>query len=254
MLGCHTACSPTRQLPQQQDFESGLPSGWTTGSPAISVTNEQAYTGTRSLKISSHAGRGRHYLSYDLRRLPQPVDTLYGSAMVYLEGAAASGDFTLVQAEGEPKPESGAPAGVSVAYRGRIDGRYDHLMANYDTLGKSPWRTDCWKQPAFDPATAQPPAPEYRLPKNKWACLRWHFDTRQNHLAFWLNDVPLAQIEVNQVGDGCLAQDQKGIWYGPAAFEWLHLGIEQYHASAAARTLYVDDLAIDTHPTSCPQH
>lgn len=254
LLGCHTACSSSRQLPQQQDFENGLPHGWSVGSQAISVTGEQAYSGHHSLKISSGAGRGRHYLSYDLRQLPQPTDNLYGAAMVYLKDGPAGGDFTLVQAEGGPKPESGAPRDISVAYRARVDGRHDHLMANYDTRGQSPWGTDCWKQPAFDPASSQPPEPEYRLPKNEWACLRWHFDARENRLAFWLNDVPLNQIEVQQTGDGCLAQDQQGIWHGPEAFEWLHLGIEQYHANAAARTLYVDDLAVDTRPTACPRH
>jgi hypothetical protein len=253
LLGCHTGCSLTNdQLPQQLDFEASLPPGWTYGSKAVSVTAEQVYSGGHSLKISSQNGRGRHYLSYDLRRLPQPANELYGTAMVFLDGKVAGGDFTLVQAEGGPKTESGAPSDVSVAYRVRVDGRHDHLMANYDTPGKSPWGTDCWKQPDFDPAT--PPAPEYRLPKNEWACLRWFFDARNNRLAFWLNDVPLHQIEINQTGDGCMAQDQKGVWHGPAAFEWLHLGIEQYHANAAAHTLFLDDLVIDTRPTACPVH
>lgn len=253
LLGCHTACSLTpRQLPQKLDFETGLPPGWSMDSTGLSITDEQSFNGDHSLKIAGQAGRARHYLSYDLKRLPQPVDRLYGAAMVYLDGSAAGGDFTLVQAEGAAKPESGAPGGVSVAYRARIDGRHDHLMANYDTRGKSPWRTDCWKQPAFDPA--KPPAPEYRLPKNQWACLRWFFDARNNQLTFWLNDAPLHQIEVNQTGDGCMAQDQRGVWHGPAHFEWLHLGIEQYHASAAAHTLYVDEVAVDTQPMGCPAH
>jgi hypothetical protein len=249
-LGCHTACSPLPHLPQQQDFEAGLPAGWTTDSKAVSVTRERAYSGERSLKISGKAGSGRHYLSYDLRRLPQPADQLYGAAMVYLDKGGSGGDFTLVQAEGAPRPESGAPADISVMYRARIDGRHDHLMANYDTRGKSAWNTDCWKQPAFGVNT--PPAAEYRLPAGQWVCLRWHFDAINNRLAYWLNDKPLTQIEVNGSGDGCIGQDQQGRWYGPAAFERLHLGMEQYHADAGARTLYLDDIAVDTRPVDCP--
>ena len=110
-----------------------------------------------------------------------------------------------------------------------------------------------WKQPAFDPATNTPPAPEYRLPKNQWACLRWHFDTRQNRLAFWLNDVALTQITVDQTGDGCVAQDELDIWRGPGDFRWLRVGVEQYHPDAGARTLFVDDITIDDKPVSCSQ-
>lgn len=252
--GCAACSLPTHRLPQQQNFETGLPAGWTASGTGVAVSGDRAYSGGQSLRITSLAGRGRHYLSYDLRSLAEPADELYGTAMVYLADTGG-GDFTLVQAEGRPQPESGAPPDTTVAYRARVDGRHDHLMANYDTFGGAkPWGTDCWKQPAFDPASGTPPAPAYRLPKNQWACLRWHFDARRNRLEFWLNDAPLAQIQVNQTGDGCIAQDQQGIWHGPAAFDWLHLGIEQYHRGAGAHTVYVDDLAVDSQPTSCPAH
>jgi hypothetical protein len=250
--GCASSSLSTHRLPQQQNFETGLPPGWVASPTGVSVSSDRAFSGGHSLKITSQAGRGRHYISYDLQQLPEPAEELYGTAMLYLE-STGGGDFTLVQAEGGPKPESGAPGDASVAYRARVDGRHDHLMANYDTRGsRKPWGTDCWKQPAFDPATATAPAADYLLPKNEWACLRWHFDARRNQLEFWLNDSPLTQIRVDQTGDGCLAQDQNGIWHGPAAFEWLHLGVEQYHAGAGAHTLYLDNMTVDTQPTRCP--
>jgi len=165
------------------------------------------------------------------------------------------GDFTFIQASGNPKPESGAPESTSVMYRGRLDGRHDHFMANYDTWvdednnGSTDWLTDCWKHPAGNGAT-QPPT-EYLLPKNEWACVQWHYDSNNNEMVFWLNETELTQIHIQQTGDGCVANTQDGMWIAPASFSELKLGIEQYHDTAKSRTLYIDDIVIDNSPVEC---
>lgn len=134
-------------------------------------------------------------------------------------------------------------------YRGRVDGRNDHFMANYDTWNPAEnWKTDCWKHPQN---INQPPA-DYLIPKNTWACVQWHFDASKNTLQFWLDGKELSQIQVVDQGDGCGANTQNGIWWGPESFSDIRLGIEQYHGHATTRTMYIDDIAIDNRVVSCP--
>jgi hypothetical protein len=178
---------------------------------------------------------------------------MYGRMMINLSSQNSNGgDFTFIQADGGPRTGSGAPAGTSVMYRGRVDGGNDHFMGNYETWldnngdNQNEWSTDCWKHPST-------PTPQnYLIPKDQWACVQWHFDASANTLKFWLNKNELTQIQVVNMGDGCVANSQNGAWTGPQAFQNIRLGVEQYHGNSRPRTMYIDDIAIDDRVVSCP--
>lgn len=227
------------------DFEGGSLASWDVSGNAV-LSSEQAYSGDTSVKVTGAGGSyNRNYLSLDLNQYPAAQQTLYGRMMVYLtDQNSTSGDFTFVQADGSPKSVSNAPSSVNVMYRMRLDGRYDHMFANYDTFPN--WDTDCWAHPPFDPA------PEYRMPKNEWACVEWHFDAAADEMMFWRDGTHLTGIDVSKTGDGCGAQTQSGVWYAPQEFSVLHVGVEQYHDGIPPRTMYIDDVQVSDRYIGCP--
>lgn len=182
----------------------------------------------------------------DLAGLGNASQQLYGRMMVHLTDQNSNGgDFTFVQADGPAKNTNGASPGTTAMYRARVDGRDDHFMANYDTNNN--WSTDCWKHPT------SPPASQYLIPKNQWACVEWHFDAEANELVYYVNGNELTQIRVKGMGDGCVGNAEGGVWRGPQHFAKLHLGIEQYHGSSRARTMFIDDVQVDDRYIGCPE-
>lgn len=208
------------------------------------------------MKITSPGGSYHsNNLVHNLTSVSGLGESMYGRMMINLSNQnSLGGDFTFIQADGPPRAGSGAPAGTSVMYRGRLDGRNDHFMANYETWldanndGNNEWNTDCWKHPA----NISPPPQNYLIPKDQWACVQWHFDGSANTLKFWLNENELSQLQVVGNGDGCVANTQNNVWWAPQSFNNIRLGIEQYHGSSRARTMYIDDIAIDDRVVPCP--
>ena len=118
-------------------------------------------------------------------------------------------------------------------------------MANYDTSPDSSWKTDCWSH------VGNPPV----VPKDAWACVEWHFDSTANELAYWLNGQLLSVSVKNKTstsGGGCVAATQTNLWTGPAKFDTLQLGANQYKATDKPRKLYIDDVVVDTQRVGCP--
>lgn len=173
---------------------------------------------------------------------------MYGRMMIRVNTPSGSGgDFTFAQAEGTPKASTGAPADTTVMYRYRVDGRSGNLMSNYDTWidangdGATDWLTDCW-----DHSTT-------KMPTDQWACVEWHFDTEANELMYWLNGTEITALHVQGMGEGCVnSNSQNDEWTAPEDFLTLHLGIEQYHSGVPARTMYIDDVVVDSRPIGCP--
>jgi len=276
LTGCqqdNTATTATCAANVCENFESNQLADRWHASERVSLSKEQVYSGRQALKVeATGAGYNRSYLSLDLtpeNGLDQPHQ-VYGRMMMYLQGDnALGGDFTFIQADGPARAASGAPENTVVNYRGRLDGRFDHFMGNYDTRidadgdGKTEWLTDCWQHPEFEyhgagAADNVAPAKPYLIPHDQWSCVQWHFNADQNRLAFWLNGEELSALTIdangagNGTGDGCIDPNtQAGAWTGPAYFSQLHIGAEQYHKTTLARTLYVDDLAIGSSMPSC---
>lgn len=184
----------------------------------------------------------------DLNDFADVQNQLYGRMMIWVNTPAGNGgDFTFAQAEGLPKASTGAPEDTTVMYRYRVNGPNGNVMANYDTWvdangdGSTDWLTDCW-----DHSTK-------KLPTAQWACVEWHFDSKANELKYWLNGEELTELHVMGSGEGCVnADSQGGEWTAPEDFLKLHLGIEQYHPTAPARTVYVDDVVVDDRAIGCP--
>lgn len=227
------------------DFEAGSLASWDVSGNAV-LSTEEAYSGDTSVKVTGEGGSyNRNFLTLDLDQFPAAQKTLYGRMMVYLTGQnSTSGDFTFVQADGAPKAVSNAPSSVNVMYRMRLDGRHDHIFANYDTYPN--WDTDCWAHPTFDPS------PQYVMPKDEWACVEWHFDAAADEMMFWRDGTHLNEIDVSKMGDGCLGPDQDNFWYAPQEFSVLHVGVEQYHEGIPSRTMYIDDVQVSDRYIGCP--
>lgn len=243
------------------DFEGRdeLPGGWRASNEnTVLISTEHTYSGQHALKVTgAGGGYNQNFLIHDLAGVPELGEAMHGRMMVRLgSDNAQGGDFTFIQADGRSRAESGAPENTSVMYRGRVDGREDHVMANYDTWsddgsGQTAWLTDCWSHPE----AITPPLQEYLLPKNEWACVQWHFDANANSLKFWLNDNELSEITVVNTGDGCLdTSTQDEVWWGPESFSAIRLGIEQYHDTSKPRVMYIDDIVIDTRAVDCPRN
>ncbi|WP_075184614.1 hypothetical protein [Teredinibacter haidensis] len=223
----------------------------------ISLSSLQSHTGKQSLQITASGnGYNTNFLDIDLADIADLQTQLYGRMFVYLSGEnALNTDFTLVQASGTSKQHSGIPSDTTVMYRGRIDGRNDHVMANYDTWvdrnqdGITDWLTDCWKHPNADGSA--PPPQHYLFPKNEWSCVQWYFNSKTNEMRFWLNKSELTELQIKNRGDGCLGNVQMGQWTGPESFTQLSVGIEQYHSTAKPKTLYIDNLVVDDSPIPC---
>lgn len=233
------------------DFEAASIQTWSVSGQTV-LSTEQAYSGSKSVKVSgAGGGYNRNFLTLNLNQYSDAQKSLYGRMMVYLSDQnSRGGDFTFVQAEGAPKSVSNAPSSVNVMYRMRLDGRFDHIFANYDTYPN--WSTDCWAHPPFNAETNTPPAADYLMPKNQWACVEWHFDADADEMMFWRDSSELADIHVNKTGDGCVSAQQQNVWYAPQKFANLHIGIEQYHDTSKARTMYVDDVQISDRYIGCP--
>lgn len=226
---------------------------------SISLSDEHANSGTHSIKIvSAGGGYNRAFLTMDLSKTPPLQQEMFGRMMVYLSDEnAKGGDFTFLQAEGStPKEESGAPEGTTSMYRGRLDHRYDHIFTNYDTFfdddddDENDWETDCWKQPPNIPSN--PPPEAYIIPKNQWVCIQWHIKQSSNHIDIAVNETSLQNIRVYDTGHGCVnSETQDGKWYAPQQFERLHVGIEQYAEDSLPRTIYIDDIIMDSNLVMC---
>ena len=213
----------------------------------VAVSTERAFAGDYSLKISATGGAyNRNFISLKLEG--ELSEQLFGRMMLWIDNPGGhGGDFTFAQTDGQAKPSSGAPAGTQVFYRYRIAGtqRPGTLMANYDTQAKPsapPWRTDCWDHSSTP------------LPREAWACVEWQFNTKNNELRYWLNGEEVKDIHVRSHGEGCLVNTtQDGKWLAPQAFSTLHLGLEQYHSSAPARTIFIDEVVVNTKYIGCPE-
>ncbi len=224
----------------------------------MTLSTEHAYSGNTSIKIVSGGGGYNHgFLSMDLATFPALQQEMFGRIMLYVtDENANAGDFTFLQAEGYwPQPESGAPPGTHIMYRGRIDRRYDHVFANYDTWidenldNVSDWPTDCQKHPTI---TEAGPPPLYVMPKNEWVCVQWHMKRSTDHIDISLNETHLIGIRVNGNGNGCANNTtQGGVWFAPQKFEFVNVGIEQYSEDALPRTVYIDDIIMDSRLVEC---
>jgi|GEM_PF-2848343 len=233
-----------------EDFEeASLNSRWTSVGAAV-LTSEEKLSGGKSLKISGAGGGGNtNGVNLDLSQFASLTKNHYGRLMLKTPVVSENaGDFTFVEASGPANILATTRLSESnrAIYRARVDGAHESFMGNYDTAPYGAPLTDCWSHDNYVP-----------VPKDTWACFEWRFDATTNTLTYWLNGTKLGMSVKDKAPGtggvaGCAGHPLDDIWSGPASFDKLHIGIDQYHTTSKPRTLYVDDVVVDTERVNCP--
>jgi hypothetical protein len=154
--------------------------------------------------------------------------------MVWLETPAANGvHWTMLAGDGPVPSRSGVRA--SYRYGGQWGGK---MMANYDTSGAS---TDCWQHS------------ETAMPIGKWACVTFRLDGKANVMELAMDGKAVADLRVDQKGQGCLGHDLGDVWLGPdfSSSARASVGWESYQMDVG-HAMYIDDVVLDDAPIACP--
>jgi len=216
---------------------------------AVSVVEEQKFLGLKSAKFTTEMQSGGKTAYIELAStsvFPVPNNMFYGRMMFRLESAPTqSVHWTFIQAGGViPGQQYHAiyryggqhPVTQGTTFVG------NQLMANYDTpdsySGTGP-SSDCWHH-----------ANGTVVPVGRWSCVEWQFDGPNNTLRMWLDGKALDDLTVVGRGEGCVHQPATFPWTAPN-FDRLSVGWESYQGDSA-RTLYIDNIVIDTKPIGCP--
>lgn len=238
-----------------ESFASGDKPGapWTVteNSGTVVVDQSRAFSGKQSIKFSTTGSA--NYKSVliahpDVNLLRGGSDIVYGRMMFWLE-SAPTGDvhWTFIAGEG---PVPGQPYRASLRYGGQhpiVNGGTfvgSQLMANYET-------PDIYATPPVGPATdCWQHSQQKVVPVGKWSCVMWSFDTANDEMRFWLDGTELADLHVIKKGEGCVNQPMDYVWDAPEIAK-MYVGWESYQ-SDDSRTMWIDDVVIDTKPIACP--
>jgi hypothetical protein len=246
-------CASARFCEDFESYTTGMaPSGsWRArvNRGAVSVVEEQKFLGLKSAKFTTEmnsSGKTAYIELASTNVFPVPGNMFYGRMMFRLESAPSTAvHWTFIQAGGVIPGQSyhsiyryggQHPVNQNMTFVG------NQLMANYDTpdsySGTGP-SSDCWLH-----------ANGTVVPVARWACAEWQFDGPNNTLRFWLDGKALDDLTVVGRGEGCVHQSATFPWTAPN-FDRLSLGWESYQGDSA-RTLYIDNVVLDTKPIGCP--
>jgi hypothetical protein len=240
------------------DFESfangtkpGAPWSASEISGTVAIDETRAFGGTRSVKFTTTGTASYKSVLIahpNVAALRGSSEIVYGRMMFRLE-SAPTGDvhWTFVAGEGQVP---GQTYRATLRYGGQHPitngGTFvgSQLMANYETpdvhamppLGPA---TDCWQH-----------ADQRVVPVGRWACAAWAFDSANDAMRFWLDGAELADLHVAKKGEGCVNQPADYVWDAPDVSKML-LGWESYQTDET-RTIWIDDVVIDTKPIACP--
>jgi len=256
--GCSSNPAPPAAFHEDfEGYQAGQVSGavWaveTSPGATVAVDTSQARSGGKSVRLHTPAGIGTKTAFIRLARaggLPAAGNAFFGRMMVRLESAPDASDpavhWTFIQAGGVVP---GKTYRALYRYGGQhpvTDGsRFvgNQLMANYETPdwydGVGPG-SDCWQH-----------ANRVVVPVRRWVCVEWQVDGPADSMRFWLDGAPVESLTVSGTGQGCVNQPSDYRWTAPA-FEHVDLGWQSYQ-SDAARTVWLDDVAIARVRIGCP--
>lgn len=233
-----------------EDFEETTINARWTKVGTTELSSDEKRSGAKSLKISGAGSTGNtNGVNLDLTKFTSLTKNHYGRLMLKTPALSENaGDFTFVEASGPANILATTRLSQSnrAIYRARVDGAHESFMGNYDTFPYGAPLTDCWSHDNFVP-----------VPKDTWACFEWRFDATTNTLTYWLNGTKLGMsVKDKATGSGavagCAGHPLDDIWSGPSSFDKLHIGVDQYHTTSKPRTLYIDDVVVDTERVNCP--
>ena len=238
-----------------ESFGAGVKPGapWTTTeiSGTVVVDETRAFNGKRSIKCSTTGTASYKSVLIahpGVQALRGTSDIVYGRMMYWLD-AAPTGDvhWTFIAGEGLVP---GQTYRATLRYGGQhpiTNGATfagSQLMANYETpdshatppIGPA---SDCWQH-----------SDQKVVPAGRWTCAAWSFDTANDEMRFWLDGTELADMHVVKKGEGCVSQPADYVWDAPEISK-MYFGWESYQTDDS-RTIWIDDIAIDTKPIACP--
>jgi hypothetical protein len=209
----------------------------TNANGSVKVDQARAFSGAQSVKVATDnkaAYQRAFFYVENAPVFPTMGNVIYGRMMVWTDQAPMDGvHWTNIQGEG---PASALGKSFTALYRfGGMSTQ--HLMGNYETSGVA---TDCWN--SSKTAT---------MPTGRWACMEWRFNGPNDEMNFWLDGQPVPDLTVVDKGQGCVSHDTMDHWFAPQ-FSRMNLGFESYQADSAPRTLWIDDVVLDTKPIGCP--
>lgn len=163
---------------------------------------------------------------------------LYGRLWLYMGADGSSTHWTIFGAAGTIPggvPTSGNRA--TYLFSAFQDGSQKNIFG--DVYYNDQTRQDCWN------------ASSQRIPTNRWACVSFFIDGQAMRYRFSLDGAAVPSMNVDMTGQGCVAHPANSPWYGPA-FSEFYVGAMSFHPMTAPMDLWIDDVAVDTVPLSCP--
>jgi hypothetical protein len=216
-----------------EDFENTpvgeVPSGWTrTGS--VEVAMDQAFRGTRSLKVNAAANGPRR-----ITRSGTAVTALGGAhwgRIYYRVETPTPGVFvhsTLV-AGSAVSPRDGIMIEVRTVDTVQNADRMHQFLYNVQPNGRAEFGKGSSYDWMFD---------------NAWHCAEWHVDHATQSYAFYLDGTEITQIRIEN-GAGNFENSEI-----PEMFQNLSFGWNNYQSASPGFTAWLDEIAVGTTRVGC---
>lgn len=226
-------------LPLCDDFEAAAPGGppdpsrWQvvspdcSGSGTLAVADDQAHSGSRSIRVDGGGGYCDHVFIAHAAALADLGPVWHARFFVRLDAPLGDGHVTFVSMQ---DTADGGPL--------RIGGQAKILMWNR--------ASDDATLPVLSPAGI---ALSVALPAQQWSCVEFMIDESTGELRTWVDGAEVAGLHVD--GEPTMDIDQQ--WhnkpgYKPAIADF-KLGWESY--AGQAMTLHFDDVALSSAPIGC---
>jgi hypothetical protein len=216
-----------------EDFENTpvgeVPSGWTkTGS--VEVATDQAFRGTRSLKVNAAANGPRR-----ITRSGTAVTALGGAhwgRIHYRVETPTPGVFvhsTLV-AGSALSPRDGIMIEVRTVDTVQNADRMHQFLYNVQPNGRAEFGKGSSYDWMFD---------------NTWHCAEWHVDHATQSYAFYLDGAEITEIRISN-GAGNFENSEI-----PEMFQTLSFGWNNYQSASPGFTAWLDEIAVGTTRVGC---
>lgn len=238
-----------------ESYPTGAPPGgeWiaSQNGGTVAVDGAHVYSGTKAVKISAATATSYRSVMIALTStslLPVAGNVVYGRMMFWLDSApTGTVHWTFLDGSGLVPGQS---YHAVYRYGGQIplmtNGTFagSQLMASYDT-------PDSYLTPPVGPSTdCYLHAKTEVVPVATWTCAEWELDTTHDTMRYWENGVAFDDLTMTGTGQGCTQQPATYVWLAPTV-ERIDLGWESYQADAA-RTIWIDDVAIGAQRIGCP--
>ena len=221
------------------DFEQELPTlpplfhyGLRIGSKnMVAIDENVAFGGKRSMRVDTFAGEAgqRGMITFERGDFDPSLESKIYARMMFFATAYPVYNWHMSETAGPLSPEDSS----RVQYNAGGDGA--RAFHNYYGAGK-----DCWNKS------------KYTYPTNEWFCWQIEYDRGANRMVISVNGQEVHRMD--GTGQDCLGStfDGSTVWQAPQ-FTHLNLGFNPFKTQEQDLTAWIDDIVVDTKPTTCPQ-